>query len=184
MKNIICPRIWNWEFLTVDWVKRYFCHWKLGPYTSIWHQILANQSPDYTCATYLSIRRIFWAQKHTFQLFDNKKIKTLLWNDFGHMLLCCKHSRQVSFTQGNVCACVQKMFSNSEHLLPTLYRLNTQCRSRLDCFFRSSLIRVFPVCYSDKHFVNSSPDSYIWLEKKTSVKILKHLPDRPLVKNV
>ena len=24
---------------------------------------------------------------------------------------------------------------------------------------RSSLIRVFPVCYSDKHFVNCSPDN-------------------------
>ena len=28
-----------------------------------------------------------------------------------------------------------------------------QRRSRSDCFWRSSLIRVFPVCFSDKHFV-------------------------------
>ena len=27
--------------------------------------------------------------------------------------------------------------------------LDKQCRPRLDCFLRSSLIRVFPVCYSD-----------------------------------
>ena len=36
--------------------------------------------------------------------------------------------------------------------------LDKQGRPRSDCFFRSSLIRVFPVCYSDKHTVNSSPD--------------------------
>ena len=30
------------------------------------------------------------------------------------------------------------------------------CRPRSDCFWRSSLIREFPVCYSDKHFVNLS----------------------------
>ena len=34
--------------------------------------------------------------------------------------------------------------------------LGKQSRSRSDCL-RSSLIRVFPVCYSDKHFVNFSP---------------------------
>ena len=28
-----------------------------------------------------------------------------------------------------------------------------QCKSRSDCFFRSSLIRVFPVCYSDQHLL-------------------------------
>ena len=34
--------------------------------------------------------------------------------------------------------------------------LDKQSRPRSDCFWRSSLIRVFPVSYSDKHFVNSS----------------------------
>ena len=29
-----------------------------------------------------------------------------------------------------------------------------QHRPRSDCFWKSSLNRVFPVCYSDKHFVN------------------------------
>ena len=28
---------------------------------------------------------------------------------------------------------------------------------------RSSLIRVFPVCFSDKHFVSSSPDNQFYL---------------------
>ena len=34
--------------------------------------------------------------------------------------------------------------------------IDKQCRPRSDCFFRSSPIRVFPVCSSDKHFKNSS----------------------------
>ena len=41
-----------------------------------------------------------------------------------------------------------------------LNSLDKQCRPRSDCFFRSSLIRVFPVCYSDKHFVNSSLEKH------------------------
>ena len=34
-----------------------------------------------------------------------------------------------------------------------------------------SLIRVFPDCYFDKHFVNSSPDNrhFIWEQKEKSV---------------
>ena len=32
---------------------------------------------------------------------------------------------------------------------------------------RSSLIRVFPVCYSDKHFVNSDPDNKHFIRKQT-----------------
>ena len=32
-----------------------------------------------------------------------------------------------------------------------------QGRPRSDCFWRSSLIRVFPVCYSDKHFFEFQP---------------------------
>ena len=50
--------------------------------------------------------------------------------------------------------------------------LDKQCRPRSDCFWRSSLIRVFPVCYSDQHFVNSSFDSqhFSWEQKEKSVK--------------
>ena len=42
--------------------------------------------------------------------------------------------------------------------------IDKQCRLRSDCFWRSSLIRVFSVCYYDKHFGNSSPDiqHFIW----------------------
>ena len=53
--------------------------------------------------------------------------------------------------------------------------LDKQPRPRSDCFRRSSLIRVFPVCYSDNHFVNSSPDNhhYICKQKKKSVRNLR-----------
>ena len=47
-----------------------------------------------------------------------------------------------------------------------------QCRPRSNCFWRSSLIRVFPVCYSDKHFANSSPEKQhiIWEQKEVCSK--------------
>ena len=37
--------------------------------------------------------------------------------------------------------------------------LDKQCRPRSDCSLISSLIRVFPLCYADKHFVKSSPEN-------------------------
>ena len=35
--------------------------------------------------------------------------------------------------------------------------LDKQHRPRIDCFCKSSLINVFPVCYSDKHVMNFNP---------------------------
>ena len=42
---------------------------------------------------------------------------------------------------------------------------------------RSSLIRVFPVCYSDKHFLNSHPDNQnnLRTERERCSKIFGHL---------
>ena len=37
--------------------------------------------------------------------------------------------------------------------------LDKQSRPSSDCFFRSSLIKVLLVCYSEKHFVNFSLDN-------------------------
>ena len=34
---------------------------------------------------------------------------------------------------------------------------------RSDCFCQSILIRVFPVCYSDNHYVNPSPENHHFL---------------------
>ena len=49
--------------------------------------------------------------------------------------------------------------------------LDNQGRPRSDCFWRSSLIRVFPVCYSGRHFVNSSPENqhFMCQQKENSV---------------
>ena len=54
--------------------------------------------------------------------------------------------------------------------------LDKHGRTRSDCFWRSSLIRVFTVCHSEKHFVNSTPDKhhfyiffFIWEQKEKSV---------------
>ena len=53
--------------------------------------------------------------------------------------------------------------------------IDKQCRPRSDCFWRSSLIRVFSVCYSDKHFVNSSPENqlFIWKQKEKRVQYFR-----------
>ena len=50
--------------------------------------------------------------------------------------------------------------------------LDKQDRHRSDCFWRIRLIRVFPVCYSDKQFVHSSPENqhFIWEQKEKSVR--------------
>ena len=52
--------------------------------------------------------------------------------------------------------------------------IDKQQRPRSDCFWRSSLIGVFPACYWDNHFVNSSPDSQLFIreQKEKSVKEL------------
>ena len=53
-----------------------------------------------------------------------------------------------------------------------------QHRPRSDCFWRSSLIRVFLVCYSDKHFGNPALKTNILFEnrKRKVFEILEHLP--------
>ena len=57
------------------------------------------------------------------------------------------------------------------HVVACQNCLNKQRRPRSDCFWRSSLIRVFSVCFSDKHFVNSSPENqhFVWEQKGKSV---------------
>ena len=55
--------------------------------------------------------------------------------------------------------------------------LNKHGRPRSDCFWKSSLIRVFPVCYFDKHFVKSSPNNILFENRKRKVlEILENLP--------
>ena len=54
--------------------------------------------------------------------------------------------------------------------------LEKQSRSRSDCFWRSQ-IRVFPVYYSVKHFVTSSPDNQYFIveQKEKNIRNLQHL---------
>ena len=44
-------------------------------------------------------------------------------------------------------------------------------RKDIKCFFSSSLIRIFPVCYYDKHFVNSNPVNhyFIWKQEEKTL---------------
>ena len=49
------------------------------------------------------------------------------------------------------------MFRNFRTVILFFKGLDKQCRPRSDCFLRSSLIRIFPFCYSDRHYVSSSP---------------------------
>ena len=48
--------------------------------------------------------------------------------------------------------------------------LDKECRPRSDCFWRSSLIEVFPFCYYDKQYVNPSLENqhFIWEQKEKS----------------
>ena len=52
-----------------------------------------------------------------------------------------------------------------------------QDRPRSDCFWRSILIRVFPVCYCDMHFVSCSSDNQHSFENRMGkvYEILEHL---------
>ena len=78
--------------------------------------------------------------------------------------------------------CVQKRFTVNVLKFRTLIAcqkgLDKLGRSRSDCFWRSSLIRKFPVCYSLNHFVNSSTDNqhFIGNSKWKVFEVLEHLP--------
>ena len=54
-------------------------------------------------------------------------------------------------------------------------RLDKQYRPRSDCFFKTQFrllqIKVFPVCSSGKHFVNSIPDNILFENKKKCSKL-------------
>ena len=55
--------------------------------------------------------------------------------------------------------CTVDLKKKIQHWLPVKKGLEKQCRPRSDCFWKSSLASVNPVCYSYKHYVNSSSDS-------------------------
>ena len=55
-----------------------------------------------------------------------------------------------------------------------------QWSHRSDCFFRSSLISIFTVYYSDKYFVSSGPDNqhFTWKQKKKTLIAYPKSPDK------
>ena len=57
--------------------------------------------------------------------------------------------------------------------------LDKQRRPRSDYFFRSSLIRVCPVCYSDTHFVNFSPGNQHFISDQTEKSVREILEQLP-----
>ena len=66
-------------------------------------------------------------------------------------------------------SCRYKRCSNIQTLVTCQKGINKLCRPRSDCF--CSLIRVFPVCYSDKYFMNSSTDDQHFENRKRKVSV-------------
>ena len=65
-----------------------------------------------------------------------------------------------------------------QQITKALIRLRTCAGWSPHLFFTSNSEEAFPVCFSDKHLVTSSPDnqlSYLQMEKEV-FKILEHLP--------
>ena len=56
--------------------------------------------------------------------------------------------------------------------------MQTQIRLLLEDQTRSSLNWVFPVCCSDQHFVNSSPENQYLVEKLKEKNVRNFGPDR------
>ena len=62
----------------------------------------------------------------------------------------------------------EHVLKSSTSCLPIRSRQTVQTQIRLPVC-RSSLIRVFPVCYSDKHIVNFSPENQYFENRKRKV---------------
>ena len=79
----------------------------------------------------------------------------------------------------------RRLWSTWLYMVIVLKILNTscpkgrdkKCRPRSDCLWWSSLIRVFPVCNFDNHFVSSSLDNqhFVWEQSEKSVQNFKTL---------
>ena len=116
-----------------------------------------------------SMRRFFWApQKHVL----NSAICTTdysKWTFWSQVLRVNEIGLYFIFTHYGRCS---KIFNTIVECQKGQYK---QGRPRSDCFWRSSLIRVFPVGYSDKQFVSSSPDykHVIWEHKMKLFEILE-----------
>ena len=83
------------------------------------------------------------------------------------MLVLSCTSSYVDLSQNKTCITVNVLKFRT--LVGFKNGLDKQSRPGSDCFFRSSLIWVFHNCYSDMHFVNSSPDNQHFMKRKRKV---------------
>ena len=106
-----------------------------------------------------------WHNKWTFYIIY-VVTHTTVFDDFF------LHEKYTLYLNYGKCSKISITSSLQKRPRQTVQTLEQQCRHRSDCFWRSSLIRVFPVCYSEKHFVNSSPENqhFNWERKEKSVK--------------
>ena len=75
------------------------------------------------------------------------------------MLACC---HALKLTKSDAVLAIAQTAVNVLEFLTLVFcqtYLDKQDRPRSDCFYRSSLIRVFPVCCFDKYFADSSPEN-------------------------
>ena len=116
-----------------------------------------------------------------------KMVLSDMWSPKDEEILVCMVRKMAIWRPGLLWVMCQSSIVLSHYMITALHTVNvlknsntsclpkrprqTVCRPRSDCFSRSSLIRVFPVCYSDKHFVNFSPGNqhFIWNQSVSSV---------------
>ena len=95
----------------------------------------------------------------------------------------CKHQLWGTTLAWSTCLCENIIywvmlnvlyFKISNTYFPAKKGCAEQCRPRSNCFI---LIRDFPVCYSNKHFVNSSSkrQHFIWEQRQKSVQNFRTL---------
>ena len=122
------------------------------------------------------------------QHFSKQNLADLILKDFSSTFQACEnpcyillqfYSQFTSFYRtgtwdnslnATVLSCLAKVnVLKFQTLVACQKGLDKQCRPRSDCF----LIRVFPACYSDKHFINSSVLSPENQQKEEKVRNLR-----------
>ena len=96
----------------------------------------------------------------------------------GHIHLFSSHSSIIVLWIQSECSFKAVNILKFRPLVAFQQRLDKQGRPRSDYFGRSSLIRAFPVCYSDEHFVDYSLDNqyFIWEPIEIVFEILEKIP--------
>ena len=114
--------------------------------------------------------RLRWAKKHEYLSLcfwgKNEKIWQRKNIPFYSISCCIWIGNHIPFKVITIFTLNTVNVLKFQPLVTCQYSLDKQGRPRSDWFWRS-LIRVFPVCYSDKYFVNSSPENqHFMLDQK------------------